>query len=67
MKKYAKDSKTIERRKRVIERLQQQLKRGKKPALVTTTGGSAVWGEIPLEEKDTVRINKEINTLTERI
>jgi hypothetical protein len=47
------------RRSRVLERLDAQLQRGTK----TTKGGLVV----PLEERDTKRIKKEMETLKKRI
>lgn len=48
-----------DRRKRVIDRLEVQLKLGNKPDENDSL--------IPLEEKDVKRINKEIETLRSRI
>lgn len=60
LKKYAKDSKTVLRRNSVITRLESQLKSGKKTAKKS--------GElIPLTEHDVSRINKEMETLKNRL
>lgn len=56
-----------DRRVNVISRLEAQLKRNTKPALVTTENGSATWADVRLEESDIKRINKEIEILKTRI
>lgn len=61
------NGKQNERRIRAKERLEIQLKKGKKPALVTTDSGSAVWQDVALEEHDIKRIKKEIESLANKI
>lgn len=56
----AKDSKAVERRKRAHERLAQQLKKGKK-------WSKELNAEIPLEEKDVKRIEKEMEIILTRV
>ena len=57
---YSKQKATVERRVRVIARLEKQLKEGVKPALVGD-------GFDPLEDKDIKRIKTEIETLKQRL
>lgn len=57
----------IERRKRVISRLEKQLSVGTKPGLVCEENGSATWQQLPLTEQDKQRIEKELITLKSRI
>lgn len=59
--KWNKSSKTKQRRKSVIERLESQLKIGTKPAKKSQVRG------IPLTDSDIKRINKEIEILRTRI
>jgi hypothetical protein len=61
-KKFNGTPKARTRRTNVIERLEAQLKAGKKPAKVEGKITS-----VPLDEKDTNRINKELSILKTRI
>ena len=61
-KKFNGTPKARTRRTNVIERLEAQLKAGNKPAKVEGKITS-----VPLDEKDTNRINKELSTLKTRI
>lgn len=61
-KKFNGTPKARTRRQNVIERLEKQLKAGNKS---TTLEGKTV--SVPLDEKDTNRINKELTTLKTRI
>ena len=61
-KKFNGTPKARTRRQNVIERLEKQLKAGNKSSKVE---GKIV--NIPLDEKDTNRINKELTTLKTRI
>lgn len=58
MKQFKSGVKIIARRKAVIERLNEQVASGYK---------NTKEGKIPLDEKDLVRIQKEIITLSERL
>ena len=59
---YAANPNTVQRRQRVIKRLEAQLKSGIKP------GKRPVRGiDVYLEEDDINRINKELETLKSRI
>ncbi len=57
---FSRDEKTIERRRRVIERLETQLKKGVKFKTLSSIVQS-------LEIKDITRIQKEIETLKTRL
>jgi len=59
--KHAKDKQTVERRKRVIIRLEEQLKAGTK-----TSKGSRNTQEL-LTDSDVTRINKQLLVLKERV
>jgi len=65
---FSKDKRTIRRRKKVIERLEDQLKSGTKTekgdALRKATVG---LDQIPLTEQDVKRITKELSTLKNRV
>jgi hypothetical protein len=60
----SKDQRTRERRKRVIVRLESQLKAGTKPEVDLK---SAQGHMIPLTTHDEKRIKKELATLAERV
>lgn len=60
VKKFAKDVKTVARRKSVVDRLEKQLKVGFKPE----KGGKK---NIPLNDSDIKRIKKELETLKARL
>lgn len=59
---YIKNKKTTQRRKKVLHRLEEQLKKGTK-----IEKQSDVWNEVPLVETDIKRINKEIQIVKSRI
>lgn len=61
------DIKLNNRRINAKDRLEAQLKKGKKPALVTTANGSAVWQDVSLTDTDIKRIKKEIDILKAKI
>lgn len=63
--KWNKDSKSKERRKRAIERLEIQLKSGKKQLRSTRLQKKVAYDD--LSEIDITRINKELDTLKTRI
>jgi hypothetical protein len=67
----AKDQKSRERRKRVVTRLETQLKSGKKPMKagegLTVNEFVEFRGEVPLTSKDETRIKKELAVLAGRI
>lgn len=60
VKKFAKDVKTIARRKQVIDRLEKQLKAG-----VKTEKGTLK--NVPLTDSDINRIKRELETLKTRL
>lgn len=60
VKKFAKDVKTISRRKSVIDRLEKQLKAGVKPEKGTLKN-------VPLTDSDINRIKRELETLKTRL
>lgn len=65
---YSASPKAVERRKKVIQRLELQISSKTKPALVHEEGtGGSTWQLIPLEEYDYNRINKELSILKTRI
>jgi hypothetical protein len=55
------------RRKVVLERLENQLKKGTKPQRISEVGHPFQSQEAPLTESDKKRIEKEIQTLKSRI
>lgn len=61
-KSFSRSPKVVERRKRVIKRLENQLLTGHKPVVKEGT-----MHTIPLEEKDITRIKHEIAILKSRI
>jgi hypothetical protein len=65
---YPKDKRTIQRRVKVINRLENQLKSGFKTEKGTAKLTAVTTGnDIPLTESDTKRIQKELLTLKSRI
>lgn len=60
---YNADKQSVQRRKNVIERLEKQLKRGMRPPKKT----EQTLSDVPLDDKDIARINKEISILKTRI
>lgn len=68
---YSKHLNAIKRRKSVIDRLENQLKLGTKPAKYEDEGilnlALKTNIQVPLEEKDIKRIKKELSTLKERV
>jgi len=60
------DSRTVERRKRTIERLEKQLKSGKKPER-NGEGKTHLKKKTDLNPKDIERINRELEILKNRV
>lgn len=64
-KKFSKVRSVVERRRRVIKRLETQLTNGTKPGTLRQNRPSVQGG--PLTAKDKERIKKELDTLNSRI
>ena len=64
---YAFNPKAIQRREKVIQRLENQLKSGIKPDETVAFFRRTKHTVLPLEKQDVVRIEKELTTLKSRI
>jgi len=60
-------SKLLDRRKVALATLEAQLKKGTKPNKFGTTKEKKANPDIPLEERDRVRINREIAILKRKL